>query len=108
VQARSIERARREGRSECDRQTVEGNVNWFWMNIPLEIAFLATWIGIPMWLVFRHPDRGPGAATPTLKLELEVLVSSAEDVATAAQPLAAVAGTGELVGESLETVALVG
>jgi hypothetical protein len=76
-------------------------VNWFWMNIPLEAAFLAVWIGIPMWLVFRHPDRGPDAATSQLILEVEVLLSPAADVvATTVQPLAAAAGSRELVGES--------
>jgi hypothetical protein len=68
-------------------------MSWFWMNIPLEAAFLAVWIGIPMWLVFRHPDRGPDAATSQLTVELEVLISPAADV---------------VLSESLERVALAG
>jgi hypothetical protein len=80
-------------------------MSWFWMNIPLEIAFLSVWIGIPMWLVFRHPDRGPEAATAQLTLELDVLISAAPDViATSAQPLAAVAVSRDLLGESSERV----
>jgi hypothetical protein len=82
---------------------VEGKVNWFWMNIPLETAFLAVWIGIPMWLVFRHPDRGPDAATSQLSLELETLMSPTADVVA----MAAVAGSSDALGESLERVALV-
>ena len=34
-------------------------MNWFWMNIPLMAVFFAAWVGIPMWLVLRHPDTGP-------------------------------------------------
>jgi hypothetical protein len=31
-------------------------------NIPLMIVFFALWVGIPTWLVIRHPDTGPQAA----------------------------------------------
>ena len=26
----------------------------------LVALFLALWVGIPMWMIFRHPDRHPG------------------------------------------------
>jgi hypothetical protein len=32
------------------------------INIPLAVLFLGLWTGIPLWLVFKHPDRGPEAA----------------------------------------------
>jgi hypothetical protein len=36
-------------------------------NIPLMVLFFALWVGIPLWLVVRHPDTGPQAAqTPTI------------------------------------------
>jgi hypothetical protein len=35
---------------------------WFWLNIPLAAAFAAAWMGIPLWLVLKHPDAGPHAA----------------------------------------------
>lgn len=31
---------------------------WFWLNMPLAAAFFAAWVAIPIWLVFKHPDRG--------------------------------------------------
>ena len=31
-------------------------------NIPLMVLFLALWVGIPLWLVARHPDTGPETA----------------------------------------------
>jgi hypothetical protein len=37
-------------------------VNWFWVNIPLMVIFFAAVAGIPLWLVFKHPDTGPGGA----------------------------------------------
>jgi hypothetical protein len=32
------------------------------INIPLMVLFLALWAGIPLWLVCKHPDRGPGTS----------------------------------------------
>jgi hypothetical protein len=40
-------------------------MNWFWLNIPLAAAFFGAWVGIPMWLVVKHPDRAP-ASQPVL------------------------------------------
>lgn len=36
-------------------------MNWFWMNIPAALVFVGLWSGIPMWLVLKRPDRGPGS-----------------------------------------------
>jgi hypothetical protein len=30
-----------------------------WMNIPLMVLAFALWVGVPLWLVLRHPDRSP-------------------------------------------------
>ena len=35
-------------------------MNWFLLNMPLAAAFVGAWVGIPMWLVLKHPDRGAG------------------------------------------------
>ena len=37
-------------------------MNWLLYNIPLTVLFFALWVGIPMWLVVRHPDTGPQSA----------------------------------------------
>jgi hypothetical protein len=39
------------------------------MNIPLMVAFVALWVGIPAWLVLRHPDGKPqtAAAMPAVR-----------------------------------------
>jgi hypothetical protein len=40
-------------------------VNWLLINVPLMIACAALWIGVPAWLVLRHPDARPEhAAAP--------------------------------------------
>jgi hypothetical protein len=31
-----------------------------WLNIPLMILAFGVWVGVPLWLVLRHPDRHPG------------------------------------------------
>jgi hypothetical protein len=37
-------------------------VNWLWLNIPLMAAFFIATTGIPLWLVFKHPDQGRQSA----------------------------------------------
>jgi hypothetical protein len=39
-------------------------VNWFWVNIPLMALFLLATAGIPLWLVFKHPDVPPAVPAP--------------------------------------------
>ena len=34
-------------------------MNVLWMNIPAAAAIFAAMTGIPLWLVFKHPDTGP-------------------------------------------------
>jgi hypothetical protein len=34
-------------------------MTWLLLNIPLAILFFALWVGIPLWLVYRHPDTKP-------------------------------------------------
>jgi len=39
-----------------------------WVNIPLMVLFVALWVGIPTWLVLKHPDRKPTlAAAPAVR-----------------------------------------
>jgi hypothetical protein len=37
-------------------------MTWLLSNIPLMVLFFALWVGIPAWLVVRHPDTGPQSA----------------------------------------------
>jgi hypothetical protein len=37
-------------------------MSWFWMNIPLAVAFFAVWVGVPLWLILKHPDQAPASA----------------------------------------------
>ena len=37
-------------------------MNWLWLNVPLMAVFFLAMTGVPLWLVFRHPDAGPAAA----------------------------------------------
>jgi hypothetical protein len=34
-------------------------MNWILLNIPLGVVFFLAIAGIPLWMVIRHPDRGP-------------------------------------------------
>jgi hypothetical protein len=37
-------------------------MTWLLLNIPLMIAFMAAWVGIPLWLLRKHPDTNPTVA----------------------------------------------
>ena len=37
-------------------------MNWLLFNVLLAIPFAALWVGVPVWLVLRHPDTGPAPA----------------------------------------------
>jgi hypothetical protein len=32
---------------------------FLWINIPFMVLFFALWVGIPMWMIHKHPDRHP-------------------------------------------------
>jgi len=43
-------------------------MTWLWVNMPLMVLFVALWVGIPTWLVLKHPDKKPTlAAAPALR-----------------------------------------
>jgi len=31
---------------------------WFWLNIPIGAVLFVAVVGIPLWLVIKHPDTG--------------------------------------------------
>jgi hypothetical protein len=47
---------------ETSSDTEELTMTWLLSNIPLMVLFFALWVGIPAWLVVRHPDSGPQSA----------------------------------------------
>ena len=34
-------------------------MNWFLLNMPLAAAFFGAWVGIPLWLTFKHRASRP-------------------------------------------------
>ena len=32
-------------------------MTWLLLNLLLAASFFAIWVGVPLWLVFKHPDR---------------------------------------------------
>jgi hypothetical protein len=44
-------------------------MTWMWIDVPLMVTFFALWVGIPTWLVLKHPDRKPTlAAAPAIRM----------------------------------------
>jgi len=35
-------------------------MNWLLLNMPLAAAFFGAWVGIPLWLTFKHPASRAG------------------------------------------------
>src|ERR1700727_2722375 len=41
---------------------------WLWANVPLMVLFVALWVGVPTWLVLKHPDKKPApVVAPALR-----------------------------------------
>ncbi len=38
------------------------------LNVPLMIIFFGLWVGVPAWLVLRHPDKRAAAAPAMYRL----------------------------------------
>jgi hypothetical protein len=65
-------------------------MSWFWMNMPLAIAFFAVWVGVPMWLILKHPDRGPAPVAAPVQARQAAPVAQIADAPQRAGQLAGV------------------
>jgi hypothetical protein len=45
---------------------------WLLLNIPLAVLFFALWVGVPTWLVLKHPATGPAPAEAAAVTRLPV------------------------------------
>ena len=41
-------------------------MNLFLLNVPLAVAFVGAWVGIPLWMFIKQPDTGPSVADACL------------------------------------------
>jgi hypothetical protein len=60
-------------------------MSWFWMNMPLAAAFFAVWVGVPMWLVLKHADRGPAPVAASAPLQARQAAPVEPQIAVAPQ-----------------------
>jgi hypothetical protein len=37
-------------------------MTWLLLNVSLAVLFFALWVGVPLWLVVKHPDTGRALA----------------------------------------------
>jgi hypothetical protein len=42
---------------------------WFWLNIPLCAVIFSAVVGIPLWLVIKHPDTGREVETAKTRVK---------------------------------------
>ena len=75
-------------------------MSWFWLNMPLAAAFFAAWVGVPMWLILRHPDRGPAQATAQAPVQApaQALVQARQAAPAGPQITDAAQRSGHLAG----------
>jgi hypothetical protein len=38
---------------------------WLLLNLLMAVPFFAVWVGVPLWLVFKHPDSVRPSANPS-------------------------------------------
>ena len=61
-------------------------MNWFWINVPLMVAFFAVWTGVPLWLSIKHPDTRPvtlAASSPADEVTIPALLHREAELASA-------------------------
>jgi hypothetical protein len=44
-------------------------MNWFLLNGLLAAAFFGAWVGIPLWMIVKHPDTGPSLSAADARLD---------------------------------------
>lgn len=54
---------------------------WFWINIPLCVVIFSAVVGIPLWMVFRHPDTEEDAAQVSARVRAMPLGAVSQDEA---------------------------
>jgi len=53
-------------------------MTWFMVNMPLAAAFFAAWVGVPLWMTFKHPDTGPAFSAAPACLHTEAPLAEDE------------------------------
>jgi hypothetical protein len=69
-------------------------MSWFWMNMPLAVAFFGVWVGVPMWLVLKHPDRGPAPVAAQAPVQARQAAPADPQITVAPQRPGQLAGVG--------------
>jgi hypothetical protein len=57
---------------------------WFLLNMPLAAAFFGAWVGIPLWLTFKHPASRPGFSAADMYLGAKTALAEDEQPPLAA------------------------
>ena len=39
-------------------------MSWIWLNIPLAVVMVAFTVGLPLWLIVKHPEGGASVDSP--------------------------------------------
>jgi hypothetical protein len=65
-------------------------MTWLLLNIPLAVLFFALWVGVPMWLVLKRPDRGPARTVAPALTRLPVSTRTLTTAASRSPPCGAV------------------
>ncbi len=53
-------------------------MSWFWVNIPLAAVFFTAMVGIPLWIVIKHPDTRVAAEFREAQADARALTALAE------------------------------
>jgi hypothetical protein len=52
---------------------------WVWVNVLQGVPFVLVWVGIPLWMTFKHPDTPPDFSAARAYLDAKAaLVTAAE------------------------------
>lgn len=78
--------------------------SWFWLNIPLCGVIFSAVAGIPLWMVFKHPDTGEEARATAARVRgmpLHAVSMTETDRWRSAEALRVPAGPADEIGQYL-------
>ena len=57
-----------------------------WVNVTLGVPFLLVWVGIPLWMTFKHPQTAPDFSAARAYLNAKAALHAEAALVTPAEP----------------------
>lgn len=58
-------------------------MTWIWLNVPLAVIFTAFAVGLPLWVILKHPADAPETSPDQVPSQARAAASIPDDEAAA-------------------------